>query len=275
MKNTKAFLPLLAILSINTVQAKGNLENPKPGDHASGISTIYGWNCDASLIEIQIDNGSRIEVPYGSQRADTKNACGDTDNGFVTQYNFGLLKNGEHRIRLYVDGAKKNDRTFHVSNLGAPYIRGLEGNVLALGFPDDKHDTTLTWSESTQNFQISNVESSGNYPPPDFNGIWEVENSAGNVLFQTTAGYEDGKPWLTVSLLDLDLDDLQVFSGLIEGKTAVIDDEYSSFDTAFKMKLTSSNEIEMTVLHCRPTASCNIRAGEVYALLRQDGKAKK
>ncbi len=274
MKYTKTLLPLLAMASIGAAQAKGSLENPKPGDYTSGISTIYGWNCDASLIEIQIDNGSRIKVPYGSRRADTEKTCGDTNNGFVTQYNFGLLKNGEHRIRLYVDGVEQNDRTFYVSNLGKPYIRDLEGSVLVPGFPDDEHDTTLTWSESTQNFQISKVESSGNYPLPDFNGIWEVENSAGDVLFQTTAGYKDGKPWLTVSMLDLDYNDLQMFSGMIEGKTATIDDEYSSFDTAFKMKLVNASKMEMTVLHCRPTTSCNIRAGEVYTLLRQDGKTK-
>ncbi|WP_456417070.1 hypothetical protein [Thiolapillus sp.] len=275
MKYTKPLLSLLAIVGIGTVHAKGSLENPKPGDYTSGISTIYGWNCDASLIEIQIDNGGRIKVPYGSQRADTESTCGDTDNGFVTQYNFGLLKNGEHRIRLYVDGVEQNDRTFHVSNLGAPYIRGLKGSVLVPAFPDDAHDTTLTWSESTQNFQISKVEPSGNYPSPDFNGIWRVENSVGDVLFQTTAGYIDGKPWLTVSMLDLDYNDLQIFSGQIEGKTATVDDEYSSFDTAFEMKLINSSKMEMTVLHCKPSTSCNIRAGEIYTLLRQDGREEK
>lgn len=268
----RTFIILLLAGAAGMAQGKGNLENPKPGDYVSGISTIYGWNCDASEIEIRIDDGGLIPVPYGSQRGDTKNACGDTDNGFVTQFNFGQLSNGEHRIRLYVDGTKESDRSFHVSNLGKPYMRGLQGSALVPGFPDDEHDTTLTWSESTQNFQISKVEPTGNHPPVDFNGIWRVKNSAGNVLFQTTAGYKNDKPWLTASLLDLDFNELQMFSGVIEGKTATIDDEYSNFDTVFEMELIKPSEIEMTVIYCEPSASCNIHAGDVFILLRQDGK---
>ncbi len=269
----RRFIILLLAGAVGMAQGKGNLENPKPGDHVSGISTIYGWNCDANQVEIQIDDGGRILVPYGSRRGDTNKACGDIDNGFVTQYNFGLLSNGEHRIRLYVDDKKETDRTFLVSNLGKPYLRGLQGNALVPGFPDDEHDTTLTWSESTQNFQISKVEPTGNYPLAEFNGIWRVKDSVGDVLFQTTAGYKDGKPWLTASLLDLDFNDLQIFSGMIEGKTATIKDEYSSFDTVFTMELIKPSEIEMTVVSCKPSASCNIHAGDVFKLLRQDGKS--
>lgn len=268
----RTFITLILAGGISIAHAKGSLENPKPGDYVSGISTIYGWNCDATQIEIQIDDGGRIVVPYGSQRGDTKKACGDIDNGFVTQYNFGLLRNGEHRIRLYVDDKNETDRTFLVSNLGKPYLRGLQGSVLVPEFPDDEHDITLSWSESTQNFQISKVEPSGNYPLTEFNGIWRVTNSVGNVLFQTTAGYKNGKPWLTTSLLDLDFNDLQIFSGLIEGRTATIEDEYSSFDTVFTIKLINSSEIELTVVSCKPAASCNIHAGDVFTLMRQDGK---
>ncbi|WP_456405380.1 hypothetical protein [Thiolapillus sp.] len=268
----RIFISLLLAASAGAALGKGSLENPKPGDYVSGIGTIYGWNCDASQIEIQIDDGGRIPVPYGSQRGDTNKACGDIDNGFVTQYNFGLLSNGEHRIRLYVDDKKETDRTFHVSNLGKPYLRGLQGSALAPGFPDDEHDITLTWSESTQNFQISKIEPAGNYPLPDFNGIWRVKDSIGDVLFQTTAGYRNGKPWLTATLLDLDFNALQMFSGELKGKKAIIEDEYSSFDTVFELELTKPSEIEMTVISCEPAASCNINAGEVYLFVRQDGK---
>ncbi len=249
---------------------KGALENPKPDDPMSGIGTIYGWNCDAELIEIQIDDGGRIQVPYGSARGDTQKTCGDTDNGFVTQYNFGLLSNGEHRIRLYVDGVKEQDRHFRVTRLDKPYMRGLEASTVVTEFPDKDHDIILTWSESAQNFQITSIEPLGSHPLPDFNGLWRVKNSAGNVLFQTSAGYRNGDPWLTLSMLDLDFNSLQIYSGRLEGRIAIIDDEYSSVDAAFEIELLSNDEMLMTVLHCTPASSCNIRAGDEFTLLREE-----
>jgi hypothetical protein len=264
-------LVLSLSLSLSVGMAHGAaLENPKPGDPMSGIGTIYGWSCEAETVELQIDNGGRFSIPYGSARGDTNKACGDTDNGFVTQYNFGLLSNGEHRIRLYIDGVKKQDRTFEVTNLGKAYIRGLEGSTVVSQFPDKDHDITLTWSESAQNFQISKIEPAGNHPLADFNGLWRVENSAGNVLFQTTAGYRDSDPWLTLSMLDLDFNSLQIYSGLLEGSTAVVDDEYSAVDAAFEMELLSPDEMRMTVVHCLPSGSCNIRPGDVFRLLREE-----
>lgn len=263
-------LALALLLAVGTAQGKGALENPKPGDPMSGIGTIYGWSCDAELIEIQIDDGGRFSIPYGSARRDTNKACGDTDNGFVTQFNFGLLSNGEHRIRLYVDGIKEQDRNFLVTRLDKPYMRGLKGSSIVTEFPDKDHDLTLTWSESAQNFQISKIEPTGHHPLPDFNGLWRVKNSAGDVLFQTSAGYRDGDPWLTLSMLDMDFNSVQIYSGLLQGRSAVVDDEFSSVDAAFEMELIDANEMRMTVVHCHPTSSCNIRAGDVFTLLRQE-----
>ncbi len=263
-------LALILMLSTSLTQAKGALENPKPDDPVSGIGTIYGWNCDAQTIEIQIDNGNRFAIPYGSARGDTQKPCGDKDNGFVTQYNFGLLSNGEHRIRLYVDGTKEQDRNFRVTRLAEPYMRGLEGSSVVTEFPDKDHDITLTWSESTQNFQITSIEPTGSHPLAGFNGLWRVKNSAGNVLFQTSAGYRNNDPWLTLSMLDMDFNSLQIYSGLLEGRTAVIDDEYSSVDAAFEMKLLNNDEMRMTVLHCAPVSSCNIHTGDEFTLLRKE-----
>ncbi len=263
-------LALSLAFAATLAHGKGALENPKPDDPMSGIGTIYGWNCDAELIEIQIDDGGRIRVPYGSTRADTQKACGDTDNGFVTQYNFGLLSNGEHRIRLYVDGVKEQDRNFRVTRLDKPYMRGLQGSALVSEFPDSDHDIVLTWSESAQNFQITSIEPVGNHPLPGFNGLWRVKNSAGDVLFQTTAGYRGDKPWLTMSMLDMISNDLQIYSGLLEGRSAIVDDEFAPVDAAFEMELLNTNEMRMTVVHCRPSASCNIRAGDVFTLLREE-----
>ncbi len=264
-------IPALCLVFASTLaHGGGALENPKPGDPMSGIGTIYGWTCDAELIEIRIDDGGRIQVPYGSARADTQKACGDTDNGFVTQYNFGLLSNGEHRIRLYVDGVKEQDRYFRVTRLDKPYMRGLEASTVVTEFPDKDHDITLTWSESAQNFQITSIDPLGSHPLPGFNGLWRVKNGAGDVLFQTTAGYRGDKPWLTMSMLDMVSNDLQIYSGQLEGRSSIVDDEYAPVDAAFEMELLNANEMRMTVVHCAPASSCNIRAGDRFTLLRKE-----
>ncbi len=262
-------LALTLFLGTSFAYGRGALENPKPDDPMSGIGTIYGWSCDAQTIEFQIDEGDRVEIPYGTRRRDTEKACGDMNNGFVTQYNFGLLGNGEHRIRLYVDGIKEQDRNFRVTRLEKPYMRGLQGKAVVPGFPDADSETVLTWSESAQNFQITGIEPVGTHPLPDFNGLWRVKNSAGNVLFQTTAGYRENDPWLTMSMLDMDSNSLQIYSGLLEGRGAIVDDEFAPVDAAFEMELLSADEMRMTVVHCKPSTSCNIRPGDVFTLLRE------
>ncbi|WP_456375745.1 hypothetical protein [Thiolapillus sp.] len=265
----RSLIFLLLFAATQSIHADA-LENPKPDDPMSGIGTIYGWQCEAQSIEYQIDDGNRIPIPYGARRPDTQKTCGDADNGYVTQFNFGQLKNGEHRIRVYVDGVKEHDRIFRVARMEKPYMRGLQGEAVVTEFPDADHDITLTWSESAQNFQITAIGPSGSHPLPAFNGLWRVENSAGNVLFQVFAGYRDLDPWLTLSMLDMDSNDLQIYSGLLEGRSAIIDDEFAPVDAAFEMELLNADEMRMTVVHCKPAASCNIRAGDVFTLLRRE-----
>ena len=68
----------------------GYLENPGPASFQSGLGVISGWVCAADTVEIEL-NGVPHEAAYGTERADTQGACGDSDNGFGLLFNWNLL----------------------------------------------------------------------------------------------------------------------------------------------------------------------------------------
>ena len=59
----------------------------------TGIGLIRGWICDAKTVEVQIDNGTREQVAYGTTRQDTAAICGDTNNGFGYTVNWNRIGN--------------------------------------------------------------------------------------------------------------------------------------------------------------------------------------
>ena len=138
----------------------GFLENPGHRSFRSGGGIISGWVCDAETVEVQIGR-SRYQMIYGTDRADTAFApdgtriCGDSDNGFVTLFNFNRLKDGTHTARLLVDG-KQHGRAieFKVTTFGEEFMRGKSGSATAHDFPDPGMDTLLIWDQNSQNFQV-------------------------------------------------------------------------------------------------------------------------
>ncbi|MCY4388348.1 MAG: matrixin family metalloprotease [Desulfurellaceae bacterium] len=79
----------------------GFLGNPGHRSFRSGVGVISGWICDAEKVEVQIGT-TRHLMAYGTERPDTaytpegKEICGDTDNGFVTLFNYNRLGDGTH-----------------------------------------------------------------------------------------------------------------------------------------------------------------------------------
>ena len=135
---------------------QGRIENPAEGSTQSGIGLISGWRCDAEVLEIEFEDGSRSVAAYGTARADTENACGDTDNGFGLLYNFNLLGSGEHTIKALADGDVFRETTFNVVRPSTgEFATGLEAQVTVQDFPQDGHSVTLAWSQSQQNFVIT------------------------------------------------------------------------------------------------------------------------
>lgn len=135
----------------------GNLESPSADEIMSGIGLIRGWHCDAEDITISIDDGNQIPAVYGNLRRDTETICGDINNGFETLWNWSLLGDGLHTIKVYADGVMFGEATFSVVTLGfdETYVRNLNGEFLLENFPVEGETTTIGWSERTQNFVIT------------------------------------------------------------------------------------------------------------------------
>ena len=131
---------------------KGILENPSPRALKSGVGLISGWACDAEELEVSLDDGPRVFVPYGTERLDTAGVCGDTDNGFGLLINYNNLGDGSHMVKLYMDGALLGQSQFTVKTLGTDFLRDVQGQgVVALS---DGKRVTVQWEEATQGFTI-------------------------------------------------------------------------------------------------------------------------
>ncbi len=136
----------------------GFLENPGPNSFQSGIGVISGWVCTADEVEVAIGDTGRQLAAYGTERVDTLDACGDTDNGFGLLFNWNLLGDGEHAVVAYVDGEELGRATVRVTTLGVEFLRGAEGECVVEDFPALGRTVTLEWQQSLQNFVITDVE---------------------------------------------------------------------------------------------------------------------
>ncbi|MBI3799012.1 MAG: hypothetical protein HY268_18865 [Deltaproteobacteria bacterium] len=157
------FLALAAPLWAQT----GQLEDPTPDAVSSGIGLIRGWVCQATLIEIQLDEGSRLRAAYGTTRGDTQGVCGDSDNGFGLTVNWNLLGPGTHRVRAFADGKLFADMTFTVATLGSEFLTGRSGSCTVPNFPQAGKSVELLWQESIQNFVITGGNGGGGGSPGD------------------------------------------------------------------------------------------------------------
>ncbi|TVR61613.1 MAG: hypothetical protein EA420_11385 [Candidatus Competibacteraceae bacterium] len=131
------------------------LESPYPGSFESGIGLIRGWVCDAGSVEIQINDGARQRVAYGSDRPDTVAVCGDADNGFGYTVNWNNLGDGTHTVRAFADGLEFAQAQFTVTTLGEEYLEGASGEYTLPNFPQAGRDVTVRWSQPHQNFVIA------------------------------------------------------------------------------------------------------------------------
>ena len=143
----------------------GFLENPGPNSFQSGIGVISGWVCDAELVEIEIKKESgeveRQVAAYGTERLDTLDTCGDTDNGVGLLFNWNRLRDGEHTIIALVDGVELGRATVRVTTVGEgaeeEFLRGAEGECVVDDFPRLGQSVLLEWQQNSQNFVITDV----------------------------------------------------------------------------------------------------------------------
>ena len=133
----------------------GVVENPARASFQSGIGVISGWVCDASRVEIVMNEGPPLMAAYGTNRADTSGVCGDTDNGFGLLFNWNLLGDGEHTVLTLVDGVELAWTTVTVTTLGTELLRDVAGTCVLADFPAPGETVSLEWQQSLQNFVIT------------------------------------------------------------------------------------------------------------------------
>ena len=134
---------------------RGYLENPGPASFQSGVGVLSGWVCAAETVEIEIGNTGRQAAAYGTERLDTQDRCGDTDNGFGLLFNWNLLGAGEHEVVAFVDDVELGRATVTVTTLGEEFVRDVTGECVAADFPSPGQEVTLAWQQTSQNFVMA------------------------------------------------------------------------------------------------------------------------
>ena len=135
--------------------ARGRLETPAAGSPISGKGLISGWHCTAQTIEVSLNSGARIPAATRTEREDTVETCGDSDNGFALLVNMGNLPSGQHLVRAYADGYLFAEHSFSSIQLSAgSFIRDRSSEVVVQDFPTAGREVVLRWEQSLQNFVI-------------------------------------------------------------------------------------------------------------------------
>ena len=176
--------------TLRTQLVVGYLENPGAASFQSGIGVLSGWVCAAEVVEIEL-NGVPQEAAYGTERLDTADVCGDTDNGFGLLFNWNLLRDGEHEVVAYVDGVELGRATVSVTTLGQEFLRGVTGTCAAEDFPMVGETVTLEWQQTSQNFVIAEGAAPAGENRAGIAGVGYLENPGPN-SFQSGIGVISG-----------------------------------------------------------------------------------
>lgn len=141
------------------------LEIPGNNSIQSGVGIISGWACEVEEILILIQGeGYRhvLEPSYGVERTDTEEVCGDENNGFITQVNWGNYSSGEYLVSLYVDdqfdAVAEHTITIVKINENKSFVTGLRGRYRIPDFPYEGKETIIEWNQPLQNFSIVEIK---------------------------------------------------------------------------------------------------------------------
>jgi len=148
-----------------------SLENPQIGAAESGIGLLSGWACGATSIQVSFDGGAKIQVPYGSPRADTASVCGTNINsGFGLLFNYNTLGPGLHMATVYMNGGSTTigSAPFVVNTFGTEFLTGAQATINIPNFPTAGKAAVASWQQATQNLAIVStantaVSATGNY----------------------------------------------------------------------------------------------------------------
>lgn len=149
-------IPSLAVAQEQEQEIEGRLEIPSQGDTLSGIGVISGWKCEAEgEITVQVDDANPLPTLYGLSREDTEETCGDTDNGFVTYFNWGLLGDGTYTVAALDNGVKFDSSKVKVATFGEEFVQdAAPGPFTILDFPSLGEKAEFVWNTSTQHLEL-------------------------------------------------------------------------------------------------------------------------
>lgn len=252
---------LLALFATAAFGApKGALENPQPNDYASGIYLFSGWVCEAETVQIGLDGVQLLDVAYGSDRLDTHDVCGDSDNGFGLLVNMANLAPGAHEAVLYADGQIIAQHAFNTAALSSgEFAEGLEGCAISERFPTSDKDTIVKWTTSQQGFQIT--EERARTITEDINGfwlggyyweaaIWTYRNDCGALYIYLYANLEDDSGGKDI---------LRMAGQVGEEKTLLKStvDDWATREATLLINSNSEIQIDMTVCKSNTSLACS------------------
>lgn len=138
------------------VATVGVLGTPAEGSVVSGVGVISGYHCTSKNIEVYIDGVPIGKAGAGTTLMGTQGVCGRTDTGYSLLYNFNNLTNGQHTIAVYADGSLLETNTVTTfQSGGTAWLSGASRTQLVADFPQTGRQTTLSWTESYQNFLVT------------------------------------------------------------------------------------------------------------------------
>ncbi len=134
-----------------------HLEIPAPGSTVNGVGVITGWSCIGGEMKAEIiDAGEVVDtvvISHGTQRTDTEEVCGDSDNGFGATVNWNHYTEGEKTIRFFQNEELITSRDFSILRLSDDeFLTGASGMCVVNNFPTAGQETTVEWDESRQGF---------------------------------------------------------------------------------------------------------------------------
>jgi len=131
------------------------IEVPAPNQIMSGISYFSGWKCVQGSLTARIDGGEPFALGSFHSRGDTREVCGDVDNGWVIQFNFNRLSQGMHTFEAFDDGTSFATVEFEVVHFDEEFKTDATGECT--GTLSDGSRVELTWAQNLQNFGITEI----------------------------------------------------------------------------------------------------------------------
>lgn len=147
---------LFCLLVTTHAWAQFNIENPTANTTQSGISVVSGWICNATKVEVVIDDFGGVPIPHGIARPDAQSACGGKMNtGFGGLINWNQLGDGPHAVKVIADGQQIANIPVTVVTFGTNFLRG-ESRTISSWFAGCR--VALAWRESQQNFAVAQTD---------------------------------------------------------------------------------------------------------------------